>query len=96
MIPWRRKWQPIPDILAWKIPGTEEPGRLQSIKESDMTEYTAPRMQDGGGASGLVASGRGRASLLQMGRETWSQRQGAFPEDIHLRQIAAPGWVLEM
>ena len=27
-------------ILAWRIPGTEEPGRLQSMgcKESDMTE----------------------------------------------------------
>ena len=29
-------------ILAWKIPQTEEPGRLQSMgsKESDTTEYT--------------------------------------------------------
>ena len=29
-------------ILAWKIPGIEEPGELQSrvIKESDMTEAT--------------------------------------------------------
>ena len=26
--PWRREWQP--NILAWKIPWTEEPGRLQS------------------------------------------------------------------
>ena len=27
-------------ILAWRIPGTEEPGRLQSLghKESDTTE----------------------------------------------------------
>ena len=25
-------------ILAWKIPWTEEPGRLQSAKESDRTE----------------------------------------------------------
>ena len=24
-IPWRRKWHP---ILAWRIPWTEEPGRL--------------------------------------------------------------------
>ena len=29
-IPWRRKWQPIP-ILAWKIPWTEESGKLQSL-----------------------------------------------------------------
>ena len=29
-------------ILAWRIPGTEEPGRLQSIghKESDLTEHS--------------------------------------------------------
>ena len=27
-IPWRSAWQP---ILAWRIPWTEEPGRLQSI-----------------------------------------------------------------
>ena len=29
-IPWRRKWQTSPVILAWKIPRTEEPGRLLS------------------------------------------------------------------
>ena len=27
-------------ILAWRIPGTEEPGGLQSDTESDMTEAT--------------------------------------------------------
>ena len=28
-------------ILAWKIPWTEEPGRLQSVEsQSDMTEHT--------------------------------------------------------
>ena len=26
---WRRRWHP--SILAWKIPWTEEPGRLQSM-----------------------------------------------------------------
>ena len=38
-IPWRRKWQPIPVILAWRIPWTEEPGSLQSTgsQESDRT-----------------------------------------------------------
>ena len=30
-IPWRRAWQPIPVFLAWRIPRTEGPGRLQSI-----------------------------------------------------------------
>ena len=30
-IPWRRAWQPSPSILAWRIPWTEESGRLQSI-----------------------------------------------------------------
>ena len=29
-IPWRRKWQHIPRILAWGIPQTEDPGGLQS------------------------------------------------------------------
>ena len=27
----RRKWQPTPVLLPWKIPWTEEPGRLQSM-----------------------------------------------------------------
>ena len=30
-IPWRWKWQPIPVILAWEIPWTEEVGELQSM-----------------------------------------------------------------
>ena len=38
-IPWRRKWQPTPGILAWKILWTEEPGRLQPMG-SDMTGHT--------------------------------------------------------
>ena len=36
----RKKWPPTPVFLAWEIPWTEEPGRLQSMgsKESDTTE----------------------------------------------------------
>ena len=30
-IPWSRKWQPAPSILAWKISWTEDPGGLQSM-----------------------------------------------------------------
>ena len=30
-IPWRRKWQSTPVLIDWKIPWTEEPGRLQSM-----------------------------------------------------------------
>ena len=30
-IPWRRKWQPTPAFLAWKIPWAEEPGGLESM-----------------------------------------------------------------
>ena len=39
-IPWRRKWQPTPTFLAWRIPWIEEPGRLQSMgpQESGMTQ----------------------------------------------------------
>jgi len=29
--PLRRRWQPTPVFLAWKIPWTEEPGGLQSM-----------------------------------------------------------------
>ena len=28
---WRRQWQPHSSTLAWQIPWTEEPGRLQSM-----------------------------------------------------------------
>ena len=28
---WRRKWQPTPSVLAWRIPGTGEPGGLPSM-----------------------------------------------------------------
>ena len=31
-IHWKRSWQPTPNILAWKIPWTEEPGRLQFMR----------------------------------------------------------------
>ena len=31
-IPWKRAWQPTLNILAWKIPWTEEPGGLQSME----------------------------------------------------------------
>ena len=31
-IPWRRKLQPTPVFLPWRIPWTEEPGGLQSMK----------------------------------------------------------------
>ena len=28
---WRRKWQPNSSVLAWRIPGMEEPGGLPSM-----------------------------------------------------------------
>ena len=31
-ITWRRTRKPTPGILAWKIPWTEEPGGLQSVR----------------------------------------------------------------
>ena len=43
-ISWRRKWQPTPVFLTWKIPWTEEPGGLQSMGlQLDMTENTHTR-----------------------------------------------------
>ena len=84
-------------ILAWTIPWTEEPGRLLSMKESDMTDHIAPKNASWRGSfrpcgiwsrEGFAfAGGQGDVCL---------QRQGAFPEDIHLRQTAAPGWVPEV
>jgi len=31
-IPWRRNWLTHSSVLAWRIPLTEEPGRLQSME----------------------------------------------------------------
>ena len=42
-IPWRRKWQHTPVILAWRIAWTEEPGRLYSPwggKDPDIADPT--------------------------------------------------------
>ena len=38
----RRKWQPCPVFLLWKIPWTEEPGRLQAMgsQRLDTTNHT--------------------------------------------------------
>ena len=38
-IPWRRKGHPL-QFLAWRIPWTEQPGRLQSIKLPSWTQLT--------------------------------------------------------
>ena len=43
-IPWRRAWQ-FTCILAWRIPWTEEPGGLQSMKSQSQTrlsEHSSP------------------------------------------------------
>ena len=80
-------------ILAWKIPWTEEPGRLLSMKESDMTDPHSPqecRLEGELQASWHLVEG----GLRFCRGDVWSQRQGAFPED--LRQTAAPGWVHEV
>ena len=39
-MPWRRKWQPPPSILAWRIPWTEEPGGLQSMGSQRVRQLT--------------------------------------------------------
>ena len=37
-IPWSQKWQPTPVFfLAWEIPWTEEPGRLESMRSQSWT-----------------------------------------------------------
>ena len=44
--PLEKKMATQPSILAWKIPWTEEPGRLQSmgLQELDMTELSTHTM----------------------------------------------------
>ena len=39
-IPWRRKWQRIPSVLAWEIPWTEEPGRPQFMGSQSCVRLT--------------------------------------------------------
>ena len=39
-IPWRRAWQPMPSILAWRIAWTVEPDRLQSMGSQSQTQLT--------------------------------------------------------
>ena len=34
---WRRKWQPTPSVLAWRIPGTGEPSGLPSMGSQSRT-----------------------------------------------------------
>ena len=43
-IPWRRKWQPTPVFLPGKIPGTEDPGRLQSMGPQRVRHDTTERL----------------------------------------------------
>ena len=38
---WRRKWQPTPVFLAWRIPGTEEPGRGSHRVGHDWSDLAA-------------------------------------------------------
>ena len=37
---WRRQWHPTPVPLAWKIPWTEEPVRLQSMGSLSQTRLS--------------------------------------------------------
>ena len=37
---WRRRWQPHSSTLAWRIPWTEEPGRLQSMGSQSWTRLS--------------------------------------------------------
>ena len=51
-------------ILAWEIPGTEEPGRLQFIGSQKAGHGLAPRAPMRGGSQGLgVGGGPGECGL---------------------------------
>ena len=68
-------------ILAWKIPWTEEPGRLQSMgvtKESDMTQHLKSNRNSTCEWDNLKSLERG--NLLKFGREVGKpQRIVPFP-----------------
>jgi len=57
--PGRKKWQPPPVFLAWRVPWTEESGGLQSMghKESDTTEqflaWRVPWTEESGGLQSM-------------------------------------------
>ena len=64
---WRRKWQLTPVFFAWKIPWTEEHGRLQSMgsQESGMAErlnYHHQSNQDSVKELMLLSRGAGKDS----------------------------------
>ena len=56
-MPWGRKRQPTPNILAWRIPWTEEPGRLQSMMlQSQTGRATKHQKQQGDGGEECVCT----------------------------------------
>ena len=60
-VPWRRKWQPH-SVLAWKLPRTEEPGRLQSIGSQSWTRLKGlgTHTTHSGGGDGMWVWGPGK------------------------------------
>ena len=72
---WRRAWQP--SILAWRIPGTEEPGGLQSMGSQrvrhDWSYWASLHVclkgsSGGSGVKNLPANARDMGSILGLGR----------------------------
>ena len=56
-------------ILAWRIPWTEEPGRLQSMgSELDMTEQLTVSLLPISQVSGLICSSK-RSHLVSQSKE---------------------------
>ena len=66
-------------ILAWKIPWTEEPGRLCDCKESDMTEHThmpdSPRLNDLEEVAFFVSFSEGAHSVPDLLECMWGWRE---------------------
>ena len=61
-------------ILAWKIPWTEEPGRLRGHKESDMTEELTISLSKNffsGGESRTVSSAAGLVLREESKQGNW-------------------------
>ena len=87
---WRRRWHPTPVTLAWKIPRTEEPGRLQSMGSLRVRHDWATSLS-------LSCIGEGNGNPLQCcclenprdGGAWWAAIYGVAQSRTRLKQLSS-------
>ena len=87
---WRRQWHPTPVLLHWKIPRTEEPGRLQSMGSLRVGHHWA---------TSLSGIGEGNGSPLQCsclenprdGGAWWAAVYGVAQSRTRLKRLSSSG-----